>query len=175
MSLTLSGRAVAALGTVVALVSIGAVAVSAAPVFGPPWITVETPPNPYDRASRGAFLVVNTFHHGNSVASGVTGSAEGMVAGARRSVALTFDATSRPGSYALRKQWPADGVWMLVINTGGRKEGATALVEIGAQGEVANVRVPTRQQGEWLIPAEVTAAEIDHALSTRARVATAAR
>ena len=175
MSLALSRPAITRLAVLTTLVSIGAVALGATPAFGPPWITIETPPNPYDRASRGAVLVVTTFHHGNSVASGVTGTAEGMVSGARRSVALTFDATSRPGSYALRKQWPADGVWMLVINTGGRKEGATALVEIGAQGEVAHVRVPTRQQGEWLIPAEVTAADIDHALSTRARVATAAR
>lgn len=175
MSLTYSRRTTTRFGIVATLISIGAVAVGAAPAFGPPWITIETPPNPYDRASRGAFLVVNTFHHGNAVASGVTGTAEGMVAGARRSVALTFDATSRPGSYALRKQWPADGVWMLVINTGGRKEGVTALVDIGAHGEVASVRVPTRQQGEWLVPAEVTAADIDHALTTRARVATAAR
>jgi hypothetical protein len=175
MSLALSRRAVARLGLIAAVATIGAAAAAAAPAFGPPWITIETPPNPYDRASRGAFLVVTTFHHGNSVASGVTGTAEGMVAGARRSVALTFDATARPGSYALRKQWPSDGVWMLVINTGGRKDGATALVEIGREGDVASVRVPTRQQGEWLVPSEVTAADIDHALASRARVATATR
>ena len=57
----------------------------AAPSFGPPWISIETPANPYDAASRGAFLVVHTFHHGDLAASGVTGTAEGMVSGARRS------------------------------------------------------------------------------------------
>ena len=82
---------------------------AAAPSFGPPWISIETPPNPYDAASRGAFLVVHTFHHGDLVASGVTGTAEGIVAGSRRSVPLAFDTTSRKGSYALRKQWPSDG------------------------------------------------------------------
>src|SRR5687768_12861912 len=168
-------RAARRAATLAVLTSVAAIALGASSMFGPPWISIETPPNPYDRASRGAFLVVNTFHHGNASAAGVTGTAEGLVDGARRSVPLSFDATSRPGSYALRKQWPTDGVWMLVINTGGRKEGATALVEIGAGGEVATVRVPTRQQGEWQIPAEVTAADIDHALGTRARVATAAR
>jgi len=141
--------------------------VAAMPAFGPPWISIETPPNPYDPTSRGAFLVVHTFHHGNVVASGVTGTAEGLVAGARRSIPLAFDTTSRRGSYALRKQWPTDGVWMLVINTGGQAQGVTALVDLGAQGEVAGVRVPTRRSGEWEVPQQVTARDIDAALDAR--------
>ena len=44
---------------------------AAAPAFGPPWISIETPPNPYDAASRGAFLLVHTFHHGDLTPSGV--------------------------------------------------------------------------------------------------------
>ncbi|HEX6052005.1 MAG TPA: hypothetical protein VFZ21_22200 [Gemmatimonadaceae bacterium] len=169
-------RAARRAATLAALTSLGAVALGASSAFGPPWISIETPPNPYDRASRGAFLVVNTFHHGNPNAAGVTGAAEGLVDGARRTVPLSFEATSRPGSYALRKQWPTGGVWMLVINTGGRTEGATALVELGGRGEVTSVRVPTRQQGEWTIPAQVTARDIDEALGARAaRVASSAR
>jgi len=149
---------------------------AASPTFGPPWISIETPPNPYDRLSRGAFLVVHTFHHADAVASGVTGTAEGIVGGARRSVRLTFDTTARRGSYALRKQWPAEGTWMLVINTGGHAEGVTALVEIGSRGEVAGVRVPTRREGEWEIPVQVTARDIDAALEARTgRRAAAAR
>lgn len=175
MSRVASRRAVVRAGTVAALLSLGAFALGASSAVGPPWISIEVPPNPYDRASRDAFLIVNTFHHGDAVASGVAGTAEGIVGGHRRSVALEFDTTSRRGSYALRKQWPSDGTWMLVINTGGRTKGVTALVELGARGEVAGVRVPTRRQGEWEVPAEVTAADIDHALSVRARVATAAR
>ena len=146
-----------------------AVALSAAaPSFGPPWISIETPPNPYDAASRGAFLLVHTFHHGDLVASGVTGTAEGIVAGARRSVPLTFDATSRKGSYALRKQWPADGLWMLVINTGGQAQGVTALVDIDASGEAGRVRVPTRRSGQWELPVQVTASDVTAAPEARA-------
>ena len=175
MSHSPSQRAIRRALTLVTLTSLGAVALGASAV-GPPWISIETPPNPYDRASRGAFLVVNTFHHGDAVASGVTGTAEGLVNGARRSITLSFDAAARPGRYALRKQWPTEGIWMLVVNTGGRTDGATAVVELGANGEVASVRVPTRQQGEWLIPAQVTARDIDDSLSARAaRVASASR
>ena len=151
-----------------AAIAASAVALSAASSFSPPWISIETPPNPYDPASRGAFLVVHTFHHGELAASGVTGTAEGIVSGARRSVALTFDTTSQRGSYALRKQWPSDGVWMLVINTGGQAQGVTALVDLGPKGDVARVRVPTKRSDGWDLPQQVTSRDIDAALEARA-------
>jgi hypothetical protein len=141
---------------------------AAAPTFGPPWISIETPPNPFDASTRGAFLVVHTYHHGEVVASGVTGSAEGIVSGARRTIPLVFDTTTRRGSYALRNQWPSEGTWMLVINTGGRAQGVTALVDISSQGDVAGVRVPTRRSSDgWDLPQQVTARDIDAALETR--------
>jgi hypothetical protein len=141
---------------------------AAAPMFGPPWISIETPPNPFDATSRGAFLVVHTYHHGEVVASGVSGSAEGIVSGSRRTIPLVFDTTTRRGSYALRKQWPTEGTWMLVINTGGRAQGVTALVDISSQGDVAGVRVPTRRSSDgWDLPQQVTARDIDAALETR--------
>jgi len=161
---------------------IGALAASsfalaaASPIFGPPWISIETPPNPFDATSRGAFLVVHTYHHGDIVGSGVTGSAEGVVSGARRTIPLVFDTTTRRGAYALRKQWPKEGTWMLVINTGGRAQGVTALVDISSEGEVAAVRVPTRRSADgWDLPQQVTAGDIDEALHTRASRALSTR
>lgn len=144
-----------------------ALLLTAASSFGPPWISIETPANPYDAATRGAFLVVHTFHHGDVVASGVTGTAEGIVSGGRRSIPLAFDTTSHRGSYALKKQWPNDGVWMLVINTGGQAQGVTALVDIGAAGQVAGVRVPTYRRDGWELPQQVTSRDINAALETR--------
>jgi hypothetical protein len=152
-------------GAVVAAASIALTAAS--PSFGPPWISIETPPNPFDAATRGSFLIVHTFHHGNAVASGVTGTAEGIVRGERKSVSLKFDTTSRPGSYALRKQWPSDGVWMLVINTGGQAQGVTALVDIETTGEAGRVRVPTARRDGWDIPQPVSARDVTAALEAR--------
>jgi hypothetical protein len=40
---------------------------------GPPWISIELPANPYDRATKGAFLVVHAFHHGTPVGFPVSG------------------------------------------------------------------------------------------------------
>jgi len=141
---------------------------------GPPWISIEYPANPYDAASRDAVLLVHAFHHGTPVGFPVSGTAEGLVAGARRTVSLEFKSTSRPGVYALHKQWASDGVWTLVIGaTQGQVEGNTvyAIVELNANGKVASVDVPTKRQGQWLVPAAVVMKDVEDGLASRARLA----
>lgn len=154
--------------TAVALAVTSSAAFVSLPVVGPPWISIEVPPNPFDRASRGAFLLVHAFHHGTPVSFPVTGRAEGLVDGTRRRVTLEFEQTSREGVYALRKQWPSDGTWLLAITvTQGSGDGATALVELSPAGEVASVRVPSEQRNGWTIPRAVTMAEIDGMLQRK--------
>src|ERR1043165_2956975 len=97
----------------------------------PPWLSIESPVNPYDASARGALLLVHaTFRGGASPLSDVSGSAEGIVNGARRSVPLRFENTGRPNVYALRQQWPADGRWVLKINL----RTTTALVTVDQGG-----------------------------------------
>ena len=145
-------------------------ALLAAPALaGPPWISIELPANPYDQATRGAFLLVHAFHHGQPVAYLLTGTAEGIVNGERRSIKLEFSETTRDGVYALKRMWPTDGVWTLVIKANqGPDDAATAVIELGAQGEVASIRVPVMQRGQWTVPAPVSLGEIDAALKARA-------
>lgn len=142
--------------------------------IGPPWISIEYPPSPFDRTTRDAFLLVHAFHHGTPMNFPVAGRAEGIVDGNRRSIRLDFTTTSRQGVYALRKQWPSEGNWVLAIDV--TQEGdskAGALVEIGASGEVAKVTVPTNRRDGWAIPRAITAAEVDAALRTRVALASA--
>jgi hypothetical protein len=139
--------------------------------MGPPWISIETPPNPFDAGSRGAYLLVHSFHHGTPVSNPISGTAEGIVDGARRTIALEFGNTSRPGVYALRKQWPDKGVWTLVVGvTQGEGEfnSAKAVVEIGGNGEVASVLVPTTMRNGYRVPAPVNMADVESSLKTRA-------
>src|SRR5256885_6239612 len=136
---------------------------------GPPWISIELPANPYDQATRGAFLLVHAFHHGEPIGYLVTGTAEGIVGGERRSIKLEFSETSRDGVYALKRMWPTEGVWTLVIKANqGPDDAATAVIELGPPGGVASARVPTRQPGRWTVPAPVSLGEIDAALKARA-------
>jgi len=151
-----------------------AVPVSAFELKGPPWISIELPVNPYDQSTRGAFLLVHSFHHGTAMGFIVSGTAEGMMNGERRSLKLDFAETSREGVYALKRTWPKEGTWTLVIKANqGPDDAATAVVDLGPDGDVVAIRVPTMQRGAWTVPAPVTLGEIDAAL--RARAATLAR
>src|SRR5688500_12357411 len=150
-----------------ALVLAGILAFSPAPL-GPPWISIEYPPSPYDASTRDAYLLVHTYHHGTPIGAPVTGKAEGIVAGERRSVALKFGGTSRTGVYALNKQWSSEGTWVLFITANqGPNDDVTAVVELAANGQVAAVRVPTEQKGSWKIPSDVSDAERESILKSR--------
>lgn len=148
-----------------------ALALAAALFVGPPWISIEYPANPHDRSNTGTMLYVHVFHHAQPIAYPLEGTAEGFVNGERRSIKLKFTDTARPAVYGLSRQWPTEGVWTLVIKMSRGdhgEDGATAVVELGPDGEIASVRVPTRQQGQWTIPTSVSMTEIDRALRARA-------
>jgi hypothetical protein len=143
---------------------------SSSALAGPPWIAIEYPANPFDATSRGAFLTVRTYHHGQFESKTVTGTAEGVVDGKRQSMALDIRPGSQPGMYVVRWQRPATGRWVLVINSGsaGVTE-ATAVVEISPSGSVAGVTVPTKSIGNgWISPRAVATSEIDALLQGRA-------
>ena len=136
--------------------------------MGPPWISIEYPPSPYDASTRDAFLLVHTFHHGTAIVAPVTGTAEGIVSGERRSVSLKFGGTSRTGVYALKKQWPSEGAWVLFISASqGPTDDVTAVVELGTSGQVASVRVPTERRGSWDVPADVSRSERESIVRAR--------
>ena len=157
-----------------ALAALATVLLAAPALAGPPWISIELPVNPYDESTRGAFLLVHAFHHGRPMGYLVSGTAEGIVSGERRSVKLEFAETSREGVYALRRSWPEQGTWTLVIKANqGPDDAATAVVDLGVDGAVAAIRVPTMERGRWTVPARVAMADVDAAL--RVRAATLAR
>jgi len=136
---------------------------------GPPWISIEYPANPLDPSTRGAYLLVHAFHHQIPMESEVSGTAEGLVGSERKSITLRFEKTGRTGVYALRKQWGDDGVWSLLISVGQHdSDPAQALVELGADGSISSVRVPTTRQREWTIPRRITSQEIEQSLQSRA-------
>jgi hypothetical protein len=181
LTISLGAALAAAAGTLAATTPrIPIAAAASSRLAGPPWISIEYPANPFDRSTRGAHLLVHAFYHGTPVNYPVSGTAEGVVAGERRSITLRFETTSRTGVYALRKQWPSEGAWTLVISvTQDDKERsgvAQALVELSPTGAVAAVQVPTAQYAEGAFPRRLTGEEIERAVRTNAqRVALAGR
>lgn len=132
----------------------------------PPWLSIESPVNPFDPTTRGATLLVHAvFREGQAQLTDLHGSAEGIVDGSRRSIALRFDTTGRPGVFAVRRQWPTDGVWVLRIDL----RQTTAIVALDRDGHVASVRVPTELTSGGQIPRSVGPKEIDSTLVQAAR------
>lgn len=132
----------------------------------PAWLSIESPVNPYDQATRGAALLVHArLVSGNVRVADLSGTAEGLVNGARRSMPLRFDTTSNTDVFALRRQWPAEGTWILRIAL----RETTALVSIDAQGNVASVRVPTESSRGMPLPRAVSRQEVDSTLMAASR------
>jgi hypothetical protein len=139
--------------------------------LGPPWISIEHPVNPYDSTTKSAFLLVHAFHHGTPTNFPVSGTAEGLVRGERKSVSLEFQPTSRPGVYALKRQWSTEGTWTLVVSVSqGPEDAVYAVVELSGNGLVASVQVPTRNEKGYTLPAKVAMNAVDASLRARAGV-----
>lgn len=141
--------------------------VSGVALSGPPWIAIEYPVNPHDPNTRGAFMTIRTYHHGDPMAYEISGTAEGLVNGRRQSSKLDIRRLPQAGMYVVRWQKPAEGSWALVVST--TREGthvASVLVDVDSRGRVASVTVPTNpiEGGRWQVPRRIAAAELDAAL-----------
>lgn len=157
-----------------ALLPVAILLLVTSPLFaGPPWITVELPPNPFDQASRGAFVLVHAFHHSSDGGGDpVVGRAVGLVDGQRRSVTLSFERTSRPGVFALKNSWGDKGEWTLVItNQQESHGGGAAEIMVRVSGNrVIGVEAATKPSKSAELPLEprrFTDAEIEASLRNR--------
>jgi hypothetical protein len=90
----------------------------------------------------------------------ITGSAEGIVNGERQSIPLTLNSLPTPGVYAINKNWPAQGTWVVNLTGSYRDLRASAIVPIGPAGFL---REPSK-----FFPRPATPAEIDAALKALA-------
>jgi hypothetical protein len=148
--------------------ALGALVAAATPtraVAGPPWIAIELPASPFSSLPRDALLLVRAYHHFTPITALVSGTADGLVNGERRSLPLEITPTDITGLYVVRRQWPREGVWVLRITADGGHGRVTAVVGIGASGEVNLVRVPT---GVGSMPRPASDAEVGamlHALA----------
>jgi hypothetical protein len=146
-----------------AVLSLGAAAPSSTRVIKwPPWLSIESPVNPWDPASRGvAFYVHTMLREGLSSVSDISGTAYGLVNGKRQTVPLEFGATSRPGVFSVRRSWPAEGSWVLRVSL----HSTTALLTLDREGNVASTRIPTERTPGGVVPREVAQREVDSTLA----------
>jgi hypothetical protein len=116
--------------------SIAALATAALALAGTFTFTICSPVASQDFRAKGAAFVFRTEGCAEPAKAKLSGTAEGLVKGARQSVALQIAAMSKPGVYAVYQNWPPEGEW--VVNLKGTCGGASAgaIIPVGPRGFV---------------------------------------
>ncbi len=143
-------------------------------IAGPPWISIEYPPNRLDRETRGALALVRIYHHEDAGQFPVEGSAEGLVDGQRVTVPLRFTPVGDEGVWAVWGEIPEEGNWVLAIHgTDGVSHAEVSVLAALAAGnrEISFVKVPRSREGNW--PRAATDRDVESMLQTAVVIAEA--
>ena len=98
--------------------------------------TIGSPVASQDYRAKTAAFVFRTEGCADPATSQIGGTAEGLVNGERRSMALKVVAMSRPGVYAVPQNWPGEGDWVVILKGTCANASAGAIVPIGPTGFV---------------------------------------
>lgn len=82
-----------------------------------------------EAAADGRSVVVRTYRCGTPSSFRVVGTAEGVVAGARKTIPLAIARAGEEGVFTVARQWPAEGKWALVFSVEG-SHAVSTLVEL---------------------------------------------
>jgi hypothetical protein len=140
-----------ALAVLTAGLAAPAVAQDFALQVGPP-IAGNTP------STKSSLLVVRTAGCADPASAQITGTAEGIVNGARRSVPLKLPVLPTPGVHAVSKEWANGGIWIVHL------VGVCAGKSVGAIVSVAGPNPEYRRDTVKYLPRPATPSEIDASL-----------
>lgn len=96
--------------------------------------TVGSPVASQDYRAKGAAFVFRTQGCTEPAKPQITGTAEGLVKGARQSVPLKVMAMTKAGVYAVYQNWPAEGEWVVNLKGTCADASAGAIIPIGPKG-----------------------------------------
>jgi hypothetical protein len=123
--------------------------------------TIASPVASRDFQAKAAAFVFRTEGCAEPAKSQIGGTAEGLVKGARRSLALKVTATSKPGVYAVYQTWPPQGEWVVNLTGTCANASAGAIVPFGPKGFI--------RESSKFFPRPATDAEIDTSLRALAQ------
>lgn len=96
--------------------------------------TLGNPVAAQDYRAKTASFVFRVEGCADPAKAQISGTAEGLVKGARRSVPLKVSAMEKPGIYAVYQTWPAEGAWVVNLKGECGTERAGALVPTSTKG-----------------------------------------
>jgi hypothetical protein len=117
---------------------------------------IGSPVAAQDFTAKSAAFVFRTEGCAEPAKAQISATAEGLLKGERRSVALKVAAMSRPGVYAVFQTWPVEGAWLVNLKGACAGENAGAIVPVAPKGVV--------RESAKFFPRAATSEEIDAAL-----------
>jgi len=96
--------------------------------------TIGSPVASQDYQAKAAAFAFRTEGCAEPAKAQISGAAEGLVKGARRSVVLKVTAMTKPGVYAVYQNWPPEGEWVVNLKGTCTDASAGAIVPIGPKG-----------------------------------------
>ena len=96
--------------------------------------TIGSPVASQEFQMKSAAFVFRTEGCAEPAKAQISGTAEGLVKGARRSVILKVAAGGKPGVYAVFQNWPAEGDWVVNLKGTCANASAGAVIPIGPKG-----------------------------------------
>jgi hypothetical protein len=140
------------------LVSCAAAALALAQGFT---FSIGSPVAAQDVRAKVATFVFRTESCADPARAQISGTAEGLVKGERRSVALKIAPMSKPGVYAVYQNWPSDGAWAVNLKGTCAGSNAGAIVPVGPNGFL--------RESSKFYPRSATEAEIETSLKALAQ------
>lgn len=110
-------------------------AISLSALAGGFQLSVATPSSTSDAQMKDVVLVARTFGCHQPADAKLSATAEGLVNGARKSVALELRSIGS-GVYAIKQQWPSEGTWVVALTGAYNGMTSSVLVELGPNGTV---------------------------------------
>jgi hypothetical protein len=98
-------------------------------------LSVETSGSSSDPQMKDVVLVARTYGCHQPADAKLSATAEGLVNGARKSVALELRSIGS-GVYAIKQQWPSEGTWVIALTGAYNGMTSSLLVELGPNGKV---------------------------------------
>ena len=96
--------------------------------------TIGSPVASQDFHFKAATFVFRTEGCTDPAKSQISATAEGLVKGERRSVALKVMPGAKPGIYAVYQNWPPEGQWVVNLKGTCANQSAGAIVTMGPKG-----------------------------------------
>jgi hypothetical protein len=107
----------------------------------------------------GQSIVVHTYRCGTPSSLSLRGTAEGLVSGQRRTIALEITGGTEAGVFAVARQWPAEGRWALVFSVnGGHSVSTLVTLEAGQALRIADQKLSYEKPSPERIEAALTSA-----------------